>query len=108
MANPAPFTIRFQGTTALILGEATSASGKFRVLIDGQPSVYSDDKGANEAGIFNASTGSSGHGPLIRVVAQGLDAGKVHALTIEPLLEPEQELRLESLCVAGAPAQISL
>jgi hypothetical protein len=43
---------------------------------------------------------------LFRVVAQGLTQEHSHTLTIEPLLESGQELRLESICVAGKNAQL--
>ena len=44
-----------------------------------------------------------------QVIATGLDATREHTLEIEPVFEPgtEQELRLESVCVAGGAARVS-
>jgi hypothetical protein len=41
------------------------------------------------------------------MLAQNLDAG-VHHVEIIPDLAPGQELRLESLCVAGSPAHVAV
>ena len=98
-AQPAPFAVHFRGSMALLFGESTLQSGKYRVTIDGQPSAFKD---GDEAGVFNASgVGFGGNMHHVRVVAQGLDPTATHTLEIQPLLEPGQELRLESVCVAG-------
>ncbi len=97
--QPAPFQVSFRGSMALLFGESTLGSGKYRVLIDGQPSAFKD---ADEAGVFNASgVQFGGNMHHVRVVAQGLDPNRWHTLSIEPRLEPGQELRIESVCVAG-------
>lgn len=98
-AQPAPFAVSFRGSMALLFGESTLQSGKYRVMIDGQPSPFKD---GDEPGVFNASGARfGGNMHHVRVVAQGLDATATHTLEIQPMLEPGQELRLESVCVAG-------
>lgn len=90
--------MRFRGQTVLLFGEATTQSGKYRVLIDGKPVSKSDQPD----GIFNASAGgANGNTHHTRVVATGLDANIEHTLEIIPMLEAGQELRLESVCLAS-------
>ena len=101
---PMPLSIQFQGAMALLFGESTPNSGKFRVSIDGKPFSCRDH--SEMAEIFNVATELPGNCPLAIVLAEGLDPTQVHTLRIEPLLETGQELRFESLCVAGAPARI--
>jgi lysophospholipase L1-like esterase len=98
--TPSSLTIPFHGATAFFFGEATSQSGKYRVSIDGKPSSIRSANAVLEPGVFDASS-PLGNGPLVQLVAQGLNPEPEHTLTIEPLLEPGQELKLESLCVAG-------
>jgi lysophospholipase L1-like esterase len=102
---PAPLQVRFRGATALLFAEATLHSGKYRVLVDGKPSLFRD--GNEEAGTFNAFSVYGGNMHHVRVVAQGLDPNVEHLLEIQPLLEPGEELRIESLCVAGGEARVS-
>jgi hypothetical protein len=40
------------------------------------------------------------------MIAQGLDPAAGHVIEIRPLLTAGQELRIESICVAGAPAVV--
>jgi lysophospholipase L1-like esterase len=102
--KPGVLECQFNGSTVLLFGEATLKSGKYRVLIDGKPSEFKDGK---EPGVFDASAiRFGGNAPHVRVLAQGLAEGGVHSLRIEPLLSPTEELRLESLCVAGTTASL--
>jgi lysophospholipase L1-like esterase len=102
--RPAALRVRFRGSTALLFAEATLKSGKYRVLLDGKPSPFKD---GDDMGTFNASaTPFGGNMHHVRVVAQGLDLNVEHVLEIQPLLEPGEELRIESLCVAGQGAQV--
>lgn len=94
--SPAPLVLTVQGKNILIFGEATTPSGKYRVLIDGKE-VKAQDIGK-----------MSPHGTwrYVEMIAQNLDEKNPHRLEIIPDLAPGQELRFESLCVAGSPAAV--
>ncbi len=94
-----PLRVRFRGSMALLFGEETPKSCRYRVTVDGRPSEY-------DAG--DVARGASGNVRLVQTVAQGLDPGVWHTLEILPLQGNGQELRLESLCVAGGPADIEV
>ena len=93
----------------MIFGEGTPKSGRYRVRIDGAIVENKNSKTVtNEfdaASIAGRSNGNTHHAVLI---AAGLDASVEHTLEIEPILsnEIEQELRLESICVAGGEAKV--
>jgi hypothetical protein len=70
-------------------------SGKYRVLLDGKE-IKAVDVG---------SLGLHGNWRYVEMLTQNLDAG-AHRIEIIPDLLPGQELRLESLCVAGSPAYV--
>jgi hypothetical protein len=104
-----PLKLRFHGAGLLFFGESTVKSGKYRVFIDGEQVRHKvgKDKWADE---FNASAERMGRNThLTQVMATGLDE-TWHSLTIEPLLKAEepQELRLESICIAGGKAAVEL
>jgi len=80
----------------MFFGEATQQSGKYRVLVDGKE-VKSCDIG---------SIAPHGNWRYVEMLAQNLDASVPHRVEIIPELEPGQEFRMESLCVAGAPASV--
>lgn len=96
--SPAPLVLTVQGKNILLFGEATMSSGKYRVLIDGKE-VKAQDIGK-----------MSPHGTwrYVEMIAQNLDEKNPHRVEIIPDLAPGQELRLESLCLAGAPARVEL
>jgi lysophospholipase L1-like esterase len=109
--QPARLRARFTGRMAMLFGEATKTSGKYRVWIDGKPveheSPWTKEKtDLFDGGAFAQRIGGNGH--HAQVIATGLDASKEHVLEIEPVLEPGQELRFESLCVAGPAAAVAL
>jgi hypothetical protein len=49
-----------------------------------------------------------GNTHLVEVIAEGLDPAAEHTMEIEPVFadDSEQELRLESICVAGGEAWV--
>ena len=57
-----------------------------------------------DAGQFARRLGGNGH--HAQVIATGLDPVRTHTLEIEPVLESGEELRLESICVAGKKAGV--
>jgi lysophospholipase L1-like esterase len=109
--QPQRLRVLFTGSMALLFGETTKTSGSYRLWLDGKP-VEHTPQGAKaatdrfDAGAFAERIGGNGH--YVQVIATGLDATREHVLEIEPLLDPGQELRLESLCVAGPDAAVRL
>ena len=111
VSPPAPqrLCVRFRGNVVMLFGESTPTSGKYRVWIDCRAGKYRppDAKQLSElydAGRFARQIGGNGH--HAQVVATGLDMPAEHTLEIEPVLDGGQELRLESICVAGKEAAI--
>ncbi len=109
--QPQRLRVLFTGSMALLFGETTKTSGSYRLWLDGKPVEHTPQgtKTATDrfdAGAFAERIGGNGH--YVQVIATGLDATREHVLEIEPLLDPGQELRLESLCVAGPDAAVRL
>lgn len=109
--QPARLRARFTGRMVMLFGETTKTSGKYRVLIDGMPAEHmspwtKEKTDLFDAGAFARRIGGNGH--HAQVIATGLDGAAEHLLEIEPVLEPGEELRLESLCVAGPSAAVAL
>ena len=104
----APLELKFRGQMVMLLGETTLKSGAYRIEIDGQPlENAAQNKAAArqfDAGEFARKIGGNGH--YTQILATDLAADVTHTLVIEPLLEAEQELRLESICVAGGAARV--
>ena len=103
----------FHGSMVLLYGETTKKSGKYRVLIDGKLIEHlSKDKKQMlkefDAGEFASMVGGNAH--YNQVIAQGLAADVEHTLEIQPIFADaaEQELRLESICVAGGKACVRI
>ncbi|MHC4250961.1 MAG: SGNH/GDSL hydrolase family protein [Planctomycetota bacterium] len=100
----APLRTRFNGTMLFLFGEKTMKSGTYRVRIDGEVVAHEEKK--RTLTVFDASSKMfGGNTHLTQVIATGLEAGE-HALEIEPLLADGEELRLESICVAGGKASV--
>lgn len=93
-----PLRLRVRGGNVLIFGEGTPGSGAYEVRIDGgAPATY--DPGAL------AKNGNFRH---VQMIARGLSADREHLVEIRPLLGEGRELRIESVCVAGAPATVEI
>lgn len=104
--------VKFRGSTITLFGETTAKSGKYRVYLDGKLHEYlGPDKKTMlteyDAGDFARRIDGNGH--YVQPIAEDLDPTVEHTLEIEPLFEDgkDQELRLESLCVAGGPATVT-
>jgi lysophospholipase L1-like esterase len=102
--------LKFRGSFAMLYGEGTTKSGKFQVYLDGK--LVEHKVGKDMTTEFNSgrvSVPSNGNTHSVELIAQNLDPNVEHTLEIEPLFEEgkEQELRIESLCVAGGAAQVS-
>ncbi len=94
--GPDPLVLKVNGANLLLFGEVTTQSGKYRALIDGKE-VKAQDVG---------KMGQHGNWRYVETLAEGLDPNVAHQVEIIPDLAPGQELHLESLCVAGAPASV--
>jgi hypothetical protein len=106
-----PLEVQVRGRTILLFGETTKKSGKYRVLLDGKvlnlvSPTTKEPAPESDAGAFARRIGGNGH--YVQVLATGLDPQATHTLRIEPILSPdeEQELRIESLCVAGGEPSV--
>jgi lysophospholipase L1-like esterase len=104
-----PLTLKFRGAMVLFLGEATSKSVKYKVTIDGK--VVEHAEGKQTLPSFDAArlakmVGGNAH--HAQVIATGLDGSVEHVLDLEPLFTgKDQELRLESICVAGPDPRVA-
>jgi len=103
---------KFSGTMVMLYGESTPASAKFRAWIDGKAVEHKPDKDKPPVDFWDAGQLAKvvkGNTFLATVIAEGLDPKVEHTLEIEPLFkdETDQELRLESLCVAGGEARVT-
>ena len=95
-ANAAPLRLKVQASDIMIFGEMTKKSGSFQVRVDGgEPKVIS-------------AKCADGNMRLVAMIAEGLDSSWEHEIDIISDLKPGEELRIESVCAAGAPATVSL
>jgi len=102
---------RFHGSMVMLFGESTPKSCKYRVYIDGKQIENQPDKKKPALQEFDgAHLGRmlNGNSHLAQVLATGLSTDAEHTLEIEPIFAdgPGQELRLESICVAGGQAWV--
>ncbi len=110
IVQPAPFQAQFRGRMLMLLGETTKNSGKYRVTIDGKLVRHRDAQDRPlidefDGGKLGRAVGGNAH--LSQVIAEGLDPDQLHTLKIEPVFETaDQELRLESICVAGPKTMV--
>ena len=103
----APLKVRFRGTMVLLFGEETLKSGLYKATIDGK--VVTNPNGGATPELFSASAlRMGGNRQHVQTLATGLDASVLHTLEIAPQFpaDPETELRLESICVAGPGADV--
>jgi len=101
--------VRFNGSMALLFGEKTPKSCRYRVWLDGKAVEHKEGQPPKVLDSFDASSKQfGGNVHLTQVVAEGLDPKADHTLEIEPLFagDEEQELRIESVCVAGGQAKV--
>lgn len=105
----APLRLRVQAASILLFGEASPKSGRFRILVDGKPTL--DTHGSNKGkDSFDGNRWGTGTGHLVIEAARGLDPNVAHVVEIVPLFEEgkDQEVRLESICVAGGAATVEV
>jgi hypothetical protein len=95
----------------MLYGESTPASGKYRAVLDGKAVQRKSGDGKPLPPEFDAADFAkrvNGNAYLVQVLAEGLDPTLEHSLEIQPAFagDTEQELRLESVCVAGGKAEV--
>jgi lysophospholipase L1-like esterase len=94
-----PWTLKIRGSMVLLFGESTTASAKLKVTIDGAA------KGEVDVGDLAKKVGGTCH--FNKVLVEGLDASVEHVLELTPVFaDDKQELRIESVCVAGDQAGV--
>jgi lysophospholipase L1-like esterase len=94
----ATLKLKVRGKNVLLFGDGTPKSGTYEVRIDGgEPTTYEPGK--------HAKGGNFRH---VQFIAEGLAADREHVIEITPVLGDGQELQIESVCVAGAPATVEL
>jgi len=104
----APLRLQVDAASILVFGEATAGSGTFRVRIDG--TVVAGKGGQlKDSDLFDGNRWKTGNGHLVFELARGLDTAKPHLVEIEPVFaeDKDQELRIESICVAGGRATVA-
>jgi lysophospholipase L1-like esterase len=104
-----PLRLTVQASTVLLFGEATATSGRFRLTVDGQVLTgRQDQEKGTDLVIGNRWKTGSGH--LVIEVARGLDPAVPHVIEILPAFTTgqDEELRIESVCVAGGKATVAL
>lgn len=93
--------------TVMFFGEEGVNAGKYRVYIDGKAVTYTPWGAKEPTDLYSAGfvAGTRQHA---MVITNDLDASTDHLLEIEPVFEADkaQELRLESICVAGGKAEV--
>jgi len=109
---PGRLKVNFRGSMVMLFGETTPKSGKYRVWIDGKPTPRKNGEGKVIAQDFDGGEFAkrvNGNAHLVQVLVEGLDAAAEHTLEIEPVFDPAvtQELRIESICVAGHGAAVT-
>jgi len=114
--NAAPLTVaperlkvNFIGSMVMLFGEETVKSSKYHAYLDGKLITYTPWGAKEPIDLYDASAAKfGGNRQHAQPLATGLDATVPHTLEIEPVFDEkvEQELRLESICVAGGKARV--
>jgi lysophospholipase L1-like esterase len=109
VATPEPLKLRFNGSTLLLFGESTMTSCNFQVSIDGK--IVEHLEGKVTSNTFDGgklAKRSKGNAHLVQLVATGLaPVDHTMQITLLPDGKEPQELRLESICVAGGKATVT-
>ncbi len=107
--NPATLRFEVRASYVMVFGEGTTTSGKYRVTIDGKPHFHTPHGAKEPTDLYDMTSARfNGNWNYHQAIVDDLDASSPHVLEIEPVLDRtvEQELRIESVCVAGGPAEI--
>ncbi len=104
-----PLRLLVRARYLLVFGEASPESAPFRVRINGAIVQVNDGPGKGSE-LFEGNRWEKGNGHLVYELASDLADDTEHLIEILPVFEEgrNQELRLESLCVAGGQASVRL
>jgi lysophospholipase L1-like esterase len=103
----APLVVKFRASTVMLYGEETVKSGQLKAFIDGEH--VARVQGEERFDFFDLSSKRfGGNRQYAAVLATGLDPETVHELKLIPVFDDgeDQELRIESICLAGGDAVI--
>jgi len=107
-----PLRVKVNASTVMLFGEETTKSGSYRVCIDDK--YLAIRRVGRERRIVSEFSANSermgGNRQHAQLIVTGLDTSVDHIIEIEPLFDDdkEEELRLESICVAGGKATVQL
>ena len=107
--TPARLSVRVKGHMVLLFGEESVKSGRYRVYLDGKLLTHVPWGWKDAIDYYDASSSKMGGSRQhAQVIVPEMDPTVEHTLDIEPLLldTQEQELRIESICVAGDGASV--
>ena len=107
----ARFKAKISASMVMLFGESTPSSGQYRIHIDGTLVERQDPKTKATKTEFDAgelARRSNGNVHLAHVLVENLDPTREHIIEIEPVFAGTalQELRIESMCVAGGLAKV--
>jgi len=103
--------VKVKARYVLLFGEATVASGGYHVWIDGKLHLYTPDGKKEATGLYDIGAMGkrfNANWNYHQKIANDLDPAVEHTIEIEPVFADgqEQELRFESVCVAGGAATV--
>lgn len=104
-----PLQVKFRGSMVMLFGESTPKSTKYRAYIDGKLVERKSEDGRTLLEFDGAQLGAlvKGNSHHVQAIATALDPNIEHTLKIEPRFSGSaEELRLESICVAGGAAKV--
>jgi lysophospholipase L1-like esterase len=109
--GPAPLRVKFHGSMVMLFGESTPTSAKFRAVLDGKVVEHKSADKKQTLREFDAADFArriNGKAYLVQVLAEGLNPDAGHTLEVQPIFADGagQELRIESICVAGGKATV--
>lgn len=101
-----PLIVKFKAESVMLFGEETTKSGKFAAFVDGEKLSWSrKDKVYDVIDVNSSKFGGNRH--FNKMLVTGLDPEKIHTLEIKPIFDDKNnELRFESICLAGGDAEI--
>ncbi len=104
----ARFKFKVKAKVLMLFGESTLKSAQYRVLIDGNVHKYTPWGKKDETDLYDAESRMGGNTHHEKVITATLDPEVEHLIEIEPVFVDGkgQELKLESVCVAGGAAKV--
>ena len=103
-----PIVAKFRAASVLVYGEETVKSGKYRAILDGKLVTIPQKNGPAREEFDLSGKRFGGGRQHYAMIATELDTTVDHVLEIQPVFAEDeaQELRLESICLAGGEAKI--